>query len=324
MQEMRLLPAGVNIFLNKILFSKIPNSIMNSLSNIQAHYDLGNDMFASFLDPTMTYSCPIWKNESDTLEQAQYHKIDAMLDKACLRETDHLLEIGTGWAALAIRAVERFKCKVTTLTLSKEQKELAEKRIARAGLERYITVLLCDYRNMDPAKFQFDKIVTVEMLEAVGPEYLPVFFKQCNRLLKPQGIIVLQVITMPDSRYREYLSKIDFIQKHIFPGGHCPSVTALVQAIFDGAGGELIVDDLDNIGPHYAKALRLWREAFLLNFDEVAEKTGLKHIYDATFKRKWHFYFSYCEAGFATRTLGDIQMRLTKINNKQLLEGIPL
>lgn len=247
-----------------------------------------------------------------------------MLDKACLSSQDHLLEIGTGWGALAIRAVSRFGCQVTSLTLSKEQKALAEERIAKAGYSDKITVLLCDYRNLNPEQYQFDKIVTVEMLEAVGPEFLPVFFEQCSKLLKPQGILVLQVITMPDSRYDNYLRKTDFIQKYIFPGGHCPSITALTNAVFNGSQGNLIVDHVENIGPHYAKALRLWNEAFLANYEDVVDKTQLHHIYDEVFKRKWEYYFCYCRAGFATRTLGDIQMRLTKINNQTLVKDIPM
>ncbi|KAI8815452.1 Mycolic acid cyclopropane synthetase-domain-containing protein [Cladochytrium replicatum] len=325
--EMNLLPAGLNGAVNAIVHSPIPNTIMNALSNIQAHYDLGNEMFASFLDSTMTYSCPIWDTtnpESDTLEKAQYRKIHAMISKGQVSPNDHVLEIGTGWGALSIECVKLTGCRVTTLTLSKEQKLLAEERIRAAGFEDKITVMLCDYRSLDPEVYQFDKILTVEMLEAVGPEFLPVFFETCNKLLNPQGILVLQVITMPDSRYKQYLRKTDFIQKYIFPGGHCPSVTALVDAVFKGSKGELVVDLVDNIGPHYAKALRLWREEFTENYDRVVAETGLQDIYDDVFRRKWEFYFAYCEAGFATRTLGDIQMRLVRPCNKLLLNGIPM
>ncbi|KAI9362041.1 Mycolic acid cyclopropane synthetase-domain-containing protein [Zopfochytrium polystomum] len=324
--EMNLLPAGLNSLINKALHSQIPNTIYNSLYNIQAHYDLGNEMFAAFLDPTMTYSCPIWDLEhakDDSLEAAQYRKIHAILDRAVIRKGDHVLEIGTGWGALSIEAVRRHDCQVTTLTLSSEQKALAEERIAEAGLSHRITVLLKDYRDLDPTEYQFDRIVTVEMLEAVGPEFLPLFFEQAQRLLKPRGVLALQVITMPDARYKNYLSKMDFIQKYIFPGGHCPSVTALVDAVFKGTGGKLIVDEIVNIGPHYVKALRIWREKFVERFDDVVKETGLAHVYTPEFRRKWEFYFAYCEAGFASRTLGDVQMRLTKEANFDLLEGIP-
>ncbi|KAJ3083169.1 hypothetical protein HK102_001219 [Quaeritorhiza haematococci] len=391
--EMKLL-GPLNTILNNVFHSHIPNTIMNALRNIQAHYDLGNEMFAGFLDPTMTYSCPIWEvegnnagvvgdrkeegsgfanggvrrrripgtvagwkgkeneermdekidkeKEEDTLERAQLRKIHAMLDKACIRPGDHVLEIGTGWGALAIEAVRRHDCRVTTLTLSSQQKALAEARIASLGLSSKITVLLCDYRKLDPTVYQFDRIITVEMLEAVGPEFLPVFFSTCNKLLKTQGVLVLQVITMPDSRYHGYRRKVDFIQKHIFPGGHCPSVTALVEAVYKGSEGNLIVDDLQNIGPHYAKALRLWREVFVQKFDGIVEDERRKwraehsedpeakgspyppHVYDDVFKRKWEFYFAYCEAGFATRTLGDVQVRCVRMGNAALLEGIPM
>ncbi|TPX58251.1 hypothetical protein PhCBS80983_g03279 [Powellomyces hirtus] len=355
-QEMNLLPAGLNAFLNSILHSRIPNTILNAVTNIQAHYDLGNEMFGCFLDPTMMYSCPIWatkngrkksprqtmrgsdtqngaveqeeeqEEEEDTLERAQYRKIDAMLDLASIRASDKVLEIGTGWGALAIRAVQRFNCTVTTLTLSTEQKHLAEARIAAAGLSASITVKLLDYRNMDPRRDGiFDRIIAVEMLEAVGPEFLPVFFSKCNELLHPhRGILALQVITMPDARYESYLKKVDFINRYIFPGGHCPSVTALTDAAFAGSKGSLVLDDLANIGPHYAKALRLWRIAFSKNCQRVAKEHDLEDRYDAVFQRKWEFYFAYCEAGFATRTLGNVQVRFSRIANEDLLEGVPL
>ncbi|KAJ3124488.1 hypothetical protein HK098_001099 [Nowakowskiella sp. JEL0407] len=318
---------SVNKIFNYIIHSPISNTISNALTNIQAHYDLGNEFFASFLDPTMTYSCPIWDTEhpeTDTLEKAQLRKIHTMIDTANVQSTDHVLEIGTGWGALSMECVKRTGCRVTTLTLSIEQKILAEERIKKAGLSHKIDVLLVDYRDLDPKKDQFDKILTVEMLEAVGREYLPKFFECMNLLLKPQGILVFQVITMPDNRYVNYLRKTDYIQKHIFPGAHCPSVTALVDAIYQGTNGQLIVDNLLNIGPHYAKALRLWREEFIKHYDRVVVETGLGHIYTQEFKRKWEFYFAYCEAGFATRTLGDIQVRLVRESNKLLLEGIPL
>ncbi|KAJ3093851.1 hypothetical protein HK100_006386 [Physocladia obscura] len=323
---MELLPFGLNSIFNSIIHSKIPNTIYNSLLNISAHYDLGNEMFESFLDPTMMYSCPIWEigNEGESLESAQYRKIHRILELAKIRRGDSVLEVGTGWGALSIEAVRKYDCTVVTLTLSKEQKALAEARIAKAGLSDKITVLLTDYRNLDPAHHQYDRIVTVEMLEAVGPEFMPVFFAQAEKLLKKNGILSLQVITMVDSRYIAYCKEIDFIQKYIFPGGHCPSVTSLTDAIYKGSKGKLVIDEMDNIGPHYAKALRLWREAFLENFDRIRDVTGLHHVYTQEFKRRWEYYFSYCEAGFATRALGDVQMRLTKECNEELVAGIPL
>ncbi|KAJ3273867.1 hypothetical protein HDV01_003845 [Terramyces sp. JEL0728] len=307
-KEMNVLPLGMNKLINSTINSNIPNTIYNALFNIQAHYDLGNELFAAFLDPTMTYSCPIWKDENDDdLESAQYRKIHALLENAEIEKGMKVLEIGTGWGALAIEAVKLYDCSVISLTLSEEQKLLAEERIAAAGYSDKITVLLCDYRNLDASVYHFDRIVTCEMLEAVGPEFLPLFFECADNLLGPNGIVSLQVITMPDSRYENYCTSVDFIKKHIFPGGHCPSVTALVDAVYAGSKGRLIVDKLENIGPHYAKCLRLWRERFMANFDEVVKETGKPHIYTPEFKRKWEFYFAYCEVGFSTRSLGDVQ-----------------
>ncbi|TPX53899.1 hypothetical protein SeMB42_g00547 [Synchytrium endobioticum] len=315
-------PLRISEILVTLLHSNIPNTIYNALNNIKAHYDLGNDLFAAFLDPTMTYSCPVWADDDECLMDAQLRKIHTILEKAQIQEGDHVLEIGTGWGTLAMEAVKRCKCKVTSLTLSKEQKLLAEDRIEAAGLSDHITVLLQDYRALGET-IKFDKIVTVEMLEAVGPQFLPAFFKVCDRVLAKDGIMVLQVITLPESRYKSYLNST-LINKHIFPGGHCPSITALTTAIQQGSQGNLIINSLQDIGPHYAKALRLWREAFLDSYDRVASQTGTSDIYDGVFKRKWEFYFTYCEAGFATSTLGDVQIRLVREGNQSILKGVPL
>ncbi|TPX75107.1 hypothetical protein CcCBS67573_g03626 [Chytriomyces confervae] len=325
---MEVLPFNLNSLLNAIIHSKIPNTIYNSLLNIQAHYDLGNEMFESFLDPTMTYSCPIWElgNEHESLESAQLRKIHRMLELAEIRKGDHVLEIGTGWGALGIEAVKLYDCHVTTLTLSKEQKALAEARIAKAGFSDRITVLLQDYRLMNPSTHgQFDRIVTVEMLEAVGAEFMPTFFAKMDQLLKPDGILSLQVITIADERFKAYTQEIDYIQKYIFPGGQCPCVASLTDAIYKGSEGRLFIDELHNIGPHYSKALRLWREAFMDKFDEVRDATGLHHVYTNEFRRRWEYYFAYCEAGFATRGLGDIQpiSEITVMNDSILQQIYP-
>ncbi|KAJ1334362.1 hypothetical protein BSLG_008091 [Batrachochytrium salamandrivorans] len=294
-------PASLNRFFNTTLAPHIPNSIYNSRSNISLHYDLGNDMFASFLDPTMTYSCPIWASKEggtdpllkeDTLEKAQIRKIHHLLDLACIREGDHQI--------------------------------LAQDRIRDANLSDHITVLLCDYRKLDEAKYSFDRIISVEMIEAVGPEFLSTYFEKCDKLLKPQGVMAIQVITMPEARYKTYSESIDFIRKHIFPGGHCPSLTALTEAVHQGTSGRLMVDTVENIGPHYAKALRLWRERFIAHFDQVVARCkGNTGMYDQVFLRKWEYYFAYCEAGFASRTLGTLQIRLTRPANMDLIQGIP-
>ncbi|KAJ8328392.1 hypothetical protein QVD99_000898 [Batrachochytrium dendrobatidis] len=334
-----LLSAGISSTINRFLAPHIPNSIYNSANNISSHYDLGNDMFASFLDPTMTYSCPIWDyspgsklangkastDKPDTLERAQLRKIHRLLEMACINDNDHILEIGTGWGTLAIEAVKRFKCRVTTITLSSEQQILAQERIQAAGLAAYITVLLTDYRNLDSSNQKFDRIISVEMVEAVGPEFLATYFETCDKLLKPRGVLVIQAITMPEIRYQAYAKSMDFIRKHIFPGGHCPSLTVLTEAMNQGTQGRLMIDIVDNIGPHYAKALRLWREQFVANFNKIVTKNDkTEMVYDQAFLRKWEYYFAYCEAGFASRTLGTLQIRFTRPQNVDLICGIPL
>lgn len=280
------------------------NTLPNALLNISAHYDISNEMFGAFLSPDMTYSCPIWrplsqltggKDREESLEEAQYRKLDRFIDNAKLKPTDHVLEIGTGWGSFAIRAVQRTGCRITSLTLSREQKELADRRIADAGLTDNIEVLICDYRALPmPREGPYDKIVSIEMLEAVGREFLKTYFECIHKLLKPNGgIAVFQCITMPESRYEAYAKGEDFIRKYIFPGGHLPTVTQLVTSIADGSKGSLVVDSIENIGTHYAKTLRIWKEQFMQNFDAIirpaliAEHEGMTEADTALFKRKW-------------------------------------
>ena len=274
----------------------------NALLNISAHYDISNEMFAAFLSEDLTYSCPIWKpvstlreKEEETLVDAQMRKLDRFIDNAKIKATDHVLEIGTGWGSLAIRAVQRTGCRITSLTLSREQKELAEKRIADAGLTDNIEILLCDYRALPmPNEGPYDKIVSIEMLEAVGREFLKTYFECVHKLLKPQGgIAVFQCITMPEARYEAYTKGEDFIRKYIFPGGHLPTVSQLVRSIEEGAKGSLVVDSIENIGAHYAKTLKIWKENFMMNFDSrirpalLAEHEGMNSADAALFRRKW-------------------------------------
>lgn len=305
------------------------NSLANSTLNISAHYDLSNDMFAAFLSADMTYSCPIWrtissgKRPSESLYDAQMRKLDHIADQARIKSTDHILEIGTGWGSFAIRAVQRFGCRVTSLTLSKEQKDLAEQRIAQAGLTDQIKVLLCDYRlHETETGLVYDKIVSIEMLEAVGRDYLATYFQCVHKLLKKEGgIAVFQCITIPESRYEAYSKSNDFIRKYIFPGGHLPSVTQLVDSITKGSQGSLTVDTISNIGPHYARTLRLWKENFLVNFDSFkGELKGDPEV----FKKKWEYYFTYCEAAFNTKTLGDHIITVSREGSLEQLEGVPL
>ena len=305
------------------------NSLSNSALNISAHYDLSNEIFTAFLSEDMTYSCPIWqiekagKKATQTLYEAQLRKLDHVADQARIKSTDHVLEIGTGWGSFAIRAVQRFGCRVTSLTLSKEQKELAEKRIAEAGMSDRIKVLLCDYRlHQKEGGGRYDKFVSIEMLEAVGREYLNTYFECVDRLLKKDGgIAVFQCITIPEARYEAYSRSNDFIRKYIFPGGHLPSVTQLVDSINKGSKGGLIVDEITNIGPHYARTLREWKEKFLQNFESFRDDVqGDADV----FRRKWEYYFTYCEAGFNTKTLGDHIITVSREGALEQLEGVPL
>jgi len=277
------------------------NTLANSQLNVSAHYDISNAMFAAFLSEDMTYSCPIWLPKDDpesgleTLEEAQETKLQYFITQARIKETDHVLEIGTGWGSFAIAAVKKTGCRVTSLTLSKEQKELAEKRIAAEGYSDNIKVLLCDYRALPAPKGGFyDKVVSIEMLEAVGREYLDTYFECVDRLLKPRGGIgVFQCITMPENRYEAYWKGEDFIRKYIFPGGHLPTVSQLVGSIERGSEGKFVVDNLLNIGGHYAKTLRIWRQNFEQTFDSrirsalLEEHQGMTEKDIELFRRKW-------------------------------------
>ena len=321
------------------------NTLANARLNISAHYDISNDMFAAFLSPDMTYSCPIWLPKSnslspqETLEQAQYRKLCRFITNAKIKSTDHVLEIGTGWGSFAILAVEKTGCSVTSLTLSDEQKRLAEERIKRAGYQTKIKVLLTDYRTLPtPASEEekFDKIISIEMLEAVGAEFLETYFNRIDALLKRDGgVAVFQCITLPESRYAAYCKSDDFIRRYIFPGGHLPTLTLLLEALRAGSSAQLIPESVENIGPHYAKTLRLWRQGFMQNFGAkirpalLAEYAGgsggrLGEEDVEVFKRKWEYYFSYCEAGFATKTLGDVVVTVGREGAVGLMEDVPL
>lgn len=284
------------------------NTIWKAKKNIEAHYDLSNDFFRLFLDDSLTYSCALFKSPDDSLAVAQINKINSMIQKARIADGNSVLEIGSGWGAFSLEAAKKTGCKITTLTLSDEQKALTEQRIKDAGLEQQVEVRLCDYRH---AEGQYDRIVSIEMLEAVGQEYLEAYFAACERLLKPNGLVVLQVITLPEHRYEQYTKSCDWIQKHIFPGCHIPSLTALSHAITKSS--DLVIEDIENLAPHYARTLREWRIKLIENSDKV-KALG----FDDTFRRMWEYYLAYCEAGFATRTLGVHQVVLTRPNNKML------
>lgn len=282
------------------------NTESGSRRNIYAHYDLGNEFFSLFLDPTMLYSCARFE-EGDDLEAAQRRKVASILDKARVKAGDRVLEIGSGWGTCAIEAARR-GAKVTTITISRRQYDHVRARLAREGLSGEVTVLLRDYRKMEGT---FDKIVSIEMIEAVGHEFLGTFFATCDRLLAPDGLVVIQAITIPDQRYEAYRRGCDWIQKHVFPGALLPSLTALCEAMTRHS--TLIVEDVENIGIHYARTLREWRRA-LLGAPAAVNALG----FDDAFLRTWDYYFSYCEAGFQTRTLGDLQLVLTRPHNRRL------
>lgn len=278
------------------------NSLRGSRRNIHAHYDLGNDFFRLMLDDTMTYSCGIFEAPDSTMREASIAKLDRICRKLDLKPHHHILEIGTGWGSFAMHAAREYGCRVTTTTISRRQHELATQRVKEAGLADRVSVLMKDYRELDD---QFDRVASIEMIEAVGHEHLPVYFEQCARLLKSDGLMMLQAITMPDWRYDGYRRGVDFIQRYVFPGSCCPSISAITRAM--ARRSDLRLFHLEDISPHYARTLRTWRDAFLGNLDAVR---GLG--YDHDFIRLWRYYLCYCEAGFAERYTGVVQMLLTR------------
>jgi len=278
------------------------NTKEGSRKNISAHYDLGNDFYRLFLDPTMMYSCAVFPEENSTLEEASIEKLERICKKLELNPSDHLVEIGTGWGGLAIHAAKNYGCRVTTTTISKQQHDYARERIRREGLENKITLLFEDYRDL---KGQFDKLVSVEMIEAVGHRHYDTYFGTCSRLLKPEGAMLLQAIVIADQYYENAKRNVDFIQRYIFPGSCIPSIGAISQAITRATDMRLF--HLEDITPHYATTLRLWRERFFANIGQVR---GLG--YPETFIRMWEFYLCYCEGGFLERVIGDVHMIFTK------------
>lgn len=276
------------------------NSRQGSRRNIAAHYDLGNALFELFLSGDMMYSSAIYAYEGEALEDASRRKLDRVCRKLDLSPTDHVLEIGTGWGGFAIHAARHYGCHVTTTTISREQYDLARARVADAGLSQHVEVVLQDYRDLDG---HYDKLVSIEMVEAIGHQYLDRFFARIAELLKPHGAALLQAITIEDARYRKALREVDFIKRHIFPGSFIPCVSALSGAL--ARSSDLRLVNLEDIGPSYAMTLQAWRQRFL---DRLPEVRALG--YDERFIRMWEFYLAYCEAGFRERALGDVQMLL--------------
>lgn len=280
------------------------NNRDGSKKNIVAHYDLGNDFFKTFLDETMMYSAAIFESPDVTLGDASRAKIDRICRKLELKPTDHVVEIGAGWGGFAIHAVNNYGCRVTTTTISDEQFAFATERVRAAGLQDRITIVKDDYRDL-PKRGLFDKLVSIEMIEAVGARYLNQYINVCSRLLKPDGAALIQAITIADQEYERALRSVDFIQKYIFPGSFIPSVTAIMEAMATSSDMRLV--DLDDLTMHYVETLRCWRASFTRNI-QVIRNLGLGD----EFVRMWQFYFCYCEGGFMERAIGDVQLHFKK------------
>lgn len=278
------------------------NTVEGSRRNIGDHYDLGNDFFRLFLDESLTYSAAWFERPETTLFEASMEKIDRLCRKLELGPADHLVEIGTGWGALAVHAATRYGCRVTTTTISQQQYDVARERIEAAGLAGRVTLLLEDYRNLQGV---YSKLVSVEMIEAVGHEYLPEYFRHCNRLLAPGGRLALQAILMAEHRYAQYLRTPDFIQRYVFPGSHIPALSAIMNATAQNT--DLTMVHMEDLTPHYARTLREWRTRFLANLDAV-RRLG----YPERFIRLWDYYLCYCEAGFTERNVLDFQLVMTR------------
>ncbi|HET9298887.1 MAG TPA: cyclopropane-fatty-acyl-phospholipid synthase family protein [Candidatus Polarisedimenticolaceae bacterium] len=278
-----------------------PNSRKGSRANIAAHYDQGNDFFASFLDPTLSYSCSMFPSPQATLEEAAVHKLDLVCHKLGLRPGQSLLEIGTGWGGLALHAASRYGCSVTTTTISGEQARLARERVAAAGLQDRVEVLEVDYRDLLRLGRRFDRLVSVEMIEAVGAKYLGTFFDVCGRLLRPEGRALIQAIVISEQSWERYRRSADFIQRHVFPGGCLPSIGALCRAA--AKRSPLRLTGLEDFTPHYAATLAHWRRRL-----HAAVARGEAKVLSPEALRSFDYYFAYCEAGFRERLSGLVQM----------------
>lgn len=291
-----------DVLKNRFMYLLSSNSRSGSKKNIHAHYDLGNDFFKLFLDETMTYSSAIFESENSSLKDASINKLDHICKKLNLNETHHILEIGGGWGSFAAHAAQNYGCEVTTTTISQEQFQYMKKKFLDIGLSDKIHLLNEDYRNLSG---RYDKIVSIEMIEAVGDQFLGTFFSVCSKLLIPGGQMCLQSITMPDDRYPKYLENTDFIQTYIFPGSCVPSLAAMKSAL--SRYTNLTVRHIENIAPHYSKTLLYWLNNFNRN-ESLIKKLG----YDESFCRLWRYYLCYCAAGFQEHYLGDLQILLNK------------
>ena len=282
------------------------NSISGARRNIAAHYDLSNELFAIFLDQRLMYSSAIYQSESDSIDRAQEYKLQQICKKLKLQASDHLIEIGSGWGGMAIYAAKNYGCKVTTITISKEQCSYAKKLVAEHGLSDQVEVLLKDYRELNG---QFDKLVSIEMIEAVGHQYLDKYLSQCCKLLKPDGLALIQAITIEDYRYQQALKSVDFIKQFIFPGSFIPSISAITQSMATSSDFRLV--GMQEIGDSYALTLRAWRTKFLSQIAQI-KRLG----FDQQFINMWEFYLAYCEGGFMERSIGTAQLLLARPLNR--------
>ncbi|WMV48039.1 hypothetical protein MTR67_041424, partial [Solanum verrucosum] len=283
------------------------NTLTQARRNISRHYDLSNELFSLFLDETMTYSCAIFKSEDEDLKVAQQRKISLLIEKAKISKEHHILEIGFGWGCFAVEVVKNTGCKYTGITLSEQQLKYAQLRVEQAGLQDQITFLLCDYRQI-PNKDKYDRIISCEMLEAVGHEFMAEFFTCCESALAEDGLLVLQFIYIPDDRYDSHRHSTDFMREYIFPGGGLPALSPVTSAM--AAASKLCVEHLENIGSHYYQTLRCWRKNLLKNKSQLCALG-----FDDKFIRTWEYYFDYCAAGFKTCTIGDYQIVFSRPGN---------
>lgn len=305
MQALDTLQGGLPFFLEPVrraVHWLNRNTRKGSRQNIVAHYDLGNEFFRLFLDSTMTYSAGVFEHETASMEDASIAKLDRLCRKLNLKESDHLLEIGTGWGSMALHAAKNYGCRVTTTTISDQQYDYAETLFKNEGLDDKITLLKSDYRDLTGL---YDKVVSIEMIEAVGHEFYNTYFNTISRLLKPDGIAAIQAITIADQRYDQQRRHVDFIKRYIFPGSCIPSVNIITNSIT--AATDMRLFHLEDITPYYARTLATWRKTFFSNIDQIRDMG-----YSDAFIRMWDYYFSYCEGGFLERYIGDVQMIFTK------------
>ena len=293
--------ANLAIWALKLSHSCRRNNLKESLRNIHAHYDLGNEFFSTFLDDTRMYSCAIFTKPESSLHEASITKIDRICKKLNLSPADHLLEIGTGWGGFALYAAKNYGCRITSTTISQEQFIFSENLIKKNGLQDKVTILKKDFRELEG---QFDKLVSIEMIEAIGHRLYKTFFQKCGQLLKPEGLLAIQAITITDNLFHESKDFIDFIKQYIFPGSCIPSISALCSA---ASSSDIKLFHLEDITPHYARTLKEWRTNFLQN------KRRVKNLgFTNPFIRLWLFYLCYCEGGFIERQIGNVQMVFTK------------